>query len=198
MDLEKIILEGGEVAATLRSFEIPKDGELRVSFVLTGAGKVHTLSVSGLKEFGFDASEENVFRVLIESPLFWDYGPQSTIFGQAPLPDPYRFFLDFFGLIRKTYGLKRDPSRYLNWQSGLKDWLGFTYSRSYSLLTAPAPLVEESALLLDVQAASYIVLPVENKAGGNKVEDNSIAAPDLRMFVIGPLWGIASGEISAS
>ena len=97
--------------------------------------------------------------ILYDDPLLWEYGPYSQIFGQAPLPDPYRFFLEYSQLVRDELKLRRDPVHYLNWRGGLSLWLELVYSRVYSLMVAPSPLIEGAIELLDRQVASYEVLP---------------------------------------
>lgn len=101
-------------------------------------------------------------QILDDDPLLWDYGPRSSIYGNAPLPDPPRFLFDFIKLFQPKLRGARDPLRYLNWRENFAEWREFVYSRSYLLLTAPQTIAEETALLiLDAQAAEYTVLPVE-------------------------------------
>ena len=97
-------------------------------------------------------------RVSSSHPLLWDYGGYSSIFGNAPLPDPPRFFHEFYQLVRSDLGVPRDPVRYLNWKEHLGEWLEFVYSRTYQLLSAPAPIAEAATELLEVQAAEYTIL----------------------------------------
>ncbi len=94
-----------------------------------------------------------------ESPLFWNYQPQGSIFGHAPLPDPPRFFHEFHELILGTLGIKRDPITYLNWQKNFLGWRNIVLSRTYQLLHAPWQVVEASTELLDAQVADYHALP---------------------------------------
>jgi hypothetical protein len=117
---------------------------------------------SGVREYSlsFQPGEylSHIF-VSAESALLWDYGPWLAVYGNAPLPDPHRFFSEFYQLVRFELQLSWDPSSYLKWGHGFSEWLGHVYTRSYLMLRAPAPLAEAALPLLDVQAAEYTVLP---------------------------------------
>jgi hypothetical protein len=130
--------------------DAPREAEfiLRITSVAEQHIEPQLLAESGL-----------AFQLTADHPLLLDYGPRSSIFGQAPLPDPYRFFLEFHKLVRDTWKIPRDPVKYLNWQGSLSDWLVMVYSRSFNLLSAPVPIAEACRELLDAQVADYILLP---------------------------------------
>lgn len=118
--------------------------------------------LTGVKETSIDLAQGCAvgrIQLLVRSPLLWDYGRFSNIYGNAPLPDPPKFFFDFFQLVKYKLGSPRDPAHYLNWKSTFSEWLDFVYSRTYCLLRAPAPIAEACTELLDVQAADYYLLP---------------------------------------
>ncbi|MCB0325473.1 MAG: hypothetical protein KDD69_17945, partial [Bdellovibrionales bacterium] len=123
--------------------------------VLSGRGPEGPISVElqGVSECEVRLPE--AARAVLSShrddPLLWDYGPRSTLFGNAPLPDPPRFFHEFHELVRGQFRLERDPLRYLNWQGNFMEWRDRVVSRTYLLLTAPAPIAEAASQLLDDQ-----------------------------------------------
>lgn len=121
-------------------------------------------------------------------PLLWDYGGYSSIFGNAPLPDPPRFFHEFYQLVRSELGVPRDPVRYLNWSDHLSQWLEFVYSRTYQLLSAPAPIAEAACELLDVQAAEYTILP-------DPVEKQEPGSCELLAVSFGSSWVICRSAV---
>lgn len=129
----------------------------------------------------------HLLRISDDDPLLWELGPRSQLFGTAPLPDPYRFFLEFTRLVRDELKIRRDPVRYLNWRGGLTEWLEIVYSRTFSLFTGPAPLAELAAELLERQAASYQLLP----AGADHVSIDG--SPDRLLFDVGCGWIMAGG-----
>ena len=92
-------------------------------------------------------------------PLLTEYDDWQSIFGQAPLPDPYRFFLEFHRLVRDVAGLPREPVEYLNFRGSMIQWLEVVYSRSYLLLSAPTSVVAGAQALLDAQSVPHIALP---------------------------------------
>lgn len=161
----------------------PDTAEKEIEIVLKGVRE--TGLVLGVEQDG------NTLEVLQESPLLWDYGSTSTIYGNAPLPDPPRFFFEFCQLVKFSLGIDRDPVAYLNWKNDFSEWLEFVFSRSYCLLSAPDPVVEATRSLLDVQAAEYAVL--SDPAKERVLEDVS----SLKVVKIGPSWIICS-EASVS
>lgn len=141
--------------------------------------------LSGIRELAVHETtvpfETTSFGVADDDPLLWNFGPQSTIFGIAPLPDPYRFFLEFYRVVQRDLKLRRDPTEYLNWRSGMSDWLELVYSRAYNLLTAPTPVVEAAVPLLEAQVALFQVLPIQ--------QPTPQSAPRLLYF--GESWIVA-------
>ncbi len=125
--------------------------------------------------------ETTEFGVTADDPLLWNFGARSTIFGIAPLPDPYRFFLEFYRVVQRDLKLRRDPTEYLNWRSGMSDWLELVYSRAYNLLTAPTAVVDAAVPLLEAQVADFQVLPLN--------EPTTLSEPRLLYF--GDSWIVA-------
>lgn len=184
-----------ETAITFSELEWSREGSLVLRFETSPWWG--TSSYSGFSLCLEDVCENSlkmcpgdaVSQILLESDssLLWDYGSTSTIFGNAPLPDPPRFFFEFFQLVKYRLGVPRDPAGYLNWKENFSEWLGFVYSRSYCLLSAPNPIVEGAIELLDVQAAEYAVLP--NPI--DTVQSNSVE--ELSVFRLDDSWVIAKG-----
>ncbi len=147
--------------------EIPRnqEGELRFSFE---GVRENTLSVgSRAKDIGLS----------FEHPILWDYGPTGSIFGNAPLPDPPKFYFDFHNLVSYRLGVPRNPNTYLNFSSSLDEWLQFVYSRTFQLLGAPMEIASKAAKLLEAQAADFTLLPDEAKEH-----------PTLAVLFLGNSW----------
>lgn len=134
-------------------------------------GQPLSLLIEGCREALFNAVHEPFTNVelLTTHPML---GDMVTLFGNAPLPDPPRFFFDFHRMCSRL-GVAGDPSRYLNWQGSLGQWLEFVYSRSYRLLTAPREVAEGCLELLDAQLADYYFMP------------DPVAEP-MQLLVLGP------------
>lgn len=111
-------------------------------------------------------------------------GTWQSIFGQAPLPDPYRFFLEFQRAVRDRLSMSRDPVEYLNLPTSLASWVELVYGRSFLLLTAPLPVVEAALPLLDAQSMPHLPLPAANPLWA--------AAPPKIFFCCGRSWVLAS------
>jgi hypothetical protein len=114
-------------------------------------------------------------------PLLADVNSWLAIFGQAPLPDPYRFLLEFYQLVQDRLSLAVNPVDYLNFQDSINKWLNVVYSRSYMLLAAPAAVVEGVRPILDAQLAEYIVLahkPPELKSPPSNRLQSSLSSAD--------------------
>ena len=179
-----------DLSVTIHSLRIEADSaKLKVEVVPwwqkgTEPVALH-FDLAGVQELAIHEStlpcETVSFGIADEDPLLWNFGPQSTIFGIAPLPDPYRFFLEFYRVVQRDLKLRRDPTEYLNWRSGMSDWLELVYSRAYNLLTAPTPVVEAAVPLLEAQVALFQVLPVQTPTRSS--------APRLLYF--GDSWIVA-------
>lgn len=139
------------------------------------------LTCAGVEQYSFSGNTSSPAGLEVSKvhPLLWRYGPQATVFGTAPLPDPQRFFFDFYRLIREELQLPGDPALYLNGGQQFSRWLEFVGSRAYRLLTGPVPVTEGARELLDVQAAEYTVLPDETHSGPR--------AEELQVVQIGAL-----------
>ena len=120
-----------------------------------------------------------------DHPALLSFGPQATVFCTAPLPDPQRFFFDFYRLVQTELSLSVDPARYLNGEGDLGRWLEFVYSRAYRLMSGPQLLVERVRDLLDAQAAQYEVLP-------DAPIDFGVAAGALHVLTAGNLQVVCS------
>ncbi len=149
------------------------------------SGKVQAIIASGLAEYAFRQeakAQPRHFQLFSDHPLLLDYGPRAGIFGQAPLPDPYRFFLEFHKLVRDIISIPREPIHYLNWPGRMSEWLSIVYNRSYNLLTAPTAVAQGASELLDAQLCEHHILP----------EPPKIAA-SLQVLTTGTEWVIAEG-----
>ncbi len=124
----------------------------RITFKLTGVSEYRIIRPT-------DTFTAEDIRLAVDDPVTWDYGKLYSVFGNAPLPDPPRFFLEFYRLIKSELGSRRDPVEYLNWQESFSQWLGLVYSRSYNLLTGPLQVAEGACKLLEAQALEYTILP---------------------------------------
>ncbi len=151
----------------LQQFGLEADGKFRASFTTvcwwdTPAERNYTLSLDRVQEYLLVDPPDKDIVVLscgFDSPLLLNYQPTSSIFGQAPLPDPPRFFHEFYELIQGTLGIKRDPITYLNWQDSFLGWRNMVLSRTYRMLNGPAQVVDGASELLERQVADHIVLP---------------------------------------
>jgi hypothetical protein len=153
-----------------------------------------TLSVESVVEMQFSLLPGQLVqsaKIDPHSPLLWDYGPAASIFGNAPLPDPPRFFHEFHELVCGTLGIMRDPIKYLNWQGSFLGWRNIVVSRSFQLLSAGAPLVEAAAPLLDAQAAEYAILP--DPPGGKA----SLSQPPSCALMLGDSWVLGASVLLA-
>jgi hypothetical protein len=153
------------------------DGQLR--FLLEGV-RENTLSV------GNQSSE---IELSFEHPILWDYGPTASIFGNAPLPDPPKFYFDFHDLVSFRLGVPRDPNTYLNFTNSLDEWLAFVYSRTFQLLRAPKVIASKAGQLLENQAADFTLLPDDLE------EDKALA-----VLVLGDSWVVfeSGGAVQGS
>ena len=181
-----------DMPVSLRGAALQEDGHLRLILHCQlrpeAVPAVLTVDVSQPAEYFIHAkgAPAEVTEILLtdDHPILLDYGPRASIFGQAPLPDPYRFFLEFHKLIRDRLSIPREPIRYLNWPGRMSEWLGIVYGRSYNLLTAPAPVVQGASELLDAQLCEHHVLP----------EPPTESAP-RKVLVVGDQWVVGSSFV---
>lgn len=115
-----------------------------------------------------DPGEDRTVRAVTDGPLVWDYRSRCSIMGNAPLPDPPRFFVEFSGLLHDL-GVDRPASCYLNWRGSFAGWREVAYSRASLLLSAPHEIAAPAAELLDHQAADYMLLNDPLPEGGDRV-----------------------------
>lgn len=169
MKLEEFFTQKPEdTLSMLKSVELRAEAGGQLIFLTnkpwwtTGESAEFSLSFERVSEVSLlDAATALVQTLCVDtqSPLLWNYQPQGSIFGHAPLPDPPRFFHEFYELVVGTLGIKRDPIDYLNWQKNFLGWRNIVLSRAYQLLHAPWQVVEASTLLLDAQVADYNPIP---------------------------------------
>lgn len=130
---------------------------------------------------GYRASYVDDLEVLSEHPLLWQYGQHAKIFGNAPLPDADRFFLDFTELVESELHLFGRAASYLG--ARFSDWRRrVTEHAMYQLLEGPAPLMVACQSLLDRQNAVYRLLVGDEHPG-----------PPLSLVVIGESFVICEG-----
>ena len=135
-----------------------QDAELRFK----REGENLRLLALGIKELEHRHSDQpslSALEVFEDHPMLLDYGPRASLFGRAPLPDPYRFFLEFHKLVRDEFAIDREPIRYLNYKGRMSEWLSIVYSRSFTAMTGPLVLAEAATKLLDAQVAEYTLIP---------------------------------------
>jgi len=152
--------ENAEVLFRLEELRLEESGSALVS--VSSANGDKSILASGVQEISLTRKRDVVptaLRLSSEHPLLADYGKRASLFGRAPLPDPYRFFLEFHKLVRDQFGIEREPLRYLNYKGRMSEWLAMVYSRTFNLLSGPSALVEAAAELLDAQVAEYTLLP---------------------------------------
>lgn len=145
-------------------------GDVRVRIVMRG---VRASNIA----LGWRQSEVEELVVLTDDPRLWVYGTHATIFGNSPLPDPKRLFLEYWDLVHVTLhaeaaadiGDKFVP--FTTWAARVSG------NRSYELLDGPLPLMEACRPLLDAQGVDYVVLK-----GPERQPD------DLRVVWIGESW----------
>jgi len=178
-----------EMPIILRGGVLREDGVLQLSLHCQlrpeTVPAVLTVEVEKPAEYVFHGASKlpEVSEVLLTDshPLLLNYGPRASIFGQAPLPDPYRFFLEFHKLVRDKLAIPREPISYLNFPGRMSEWLGIVYSRSYNLLTAPASVVQGASELLDAQLCEHHVLP-----------EPALVSHPLKVLVVGEQWVVGS------
>ena len=114
---------------------------------------------------GWRQSEVEDLTTSADDPLLWHYGPHASIYGNAPLADPGRFFLGFADLVQQRLRTGRDVAHYFDY-APFADWAHrVTQHSSFHLLTAPEPVIESCRTLLDEQQASYTVLRQSHRSG---------------------------------
>ncbi len=192
MDLIEFLKGKSDVAITWSAMAAVEDATLTFDCSVDGtssqSSREFQIRATGVTEsqLNFTGGKAVYLSASRTHPLLWDYGGYSSIVGNAPLPDPPRFFHEFYQLVRSELGVARDPVRYLNWNTHLSEWLEFVYSRSYQLLSAPAAIAEAATELLDVQAAEYVVLPDPPK-------EDAVPHDSLLALVLDDSWLVCQG-----
>jgi len=111
--------------------------------------------------YGFLEAED--LEVRADDPLLWAHGPWATIFGNAPLPDPARFFVEFCDMLSRELWTGRDPSWYFRGQS-FQEWRKLVgSSTTYRLLDGPVKVMEACMPLLRAQGADSRLLRSSNR-----------------------------------
>jgi hypothetical protein len=146
---ESALRSSGSVVLRLSVDNWPKIGIDSAQTILVELGGVRDCRLIG------EGGGARTLAVEISGPLVWDQLTRCSIMGNAPLPDPPRFFLEFSGLLNDL-GAVRSASEYLNWRGGFSAWREIVYSRSFLLLTAPHEIGAAATELLENQAAEYI------------------------------------------
>lgn len=170
------------IATQSWSEEVSTKIRLRLAFTDVVAAQLHSRTV-GLGS-----------PVRHDDPMLCEIGPWQSIFGQAPLPDPYRFFLEFQRHVRDALGIVRDPAEYLNFRGSMGSWIELVYGRSYLLLTAPAAVIPGAVAMLEAQSVPHIAL------GETRGTPAIAAAPAALGFRCGRSWliaGAVTGELVA-
>lgn len=101
---------------------------------------------------------EDDLAVKDDDPLLWPHGTHATIFGNSRMPDPRRFFAEFWDLFHvelRAGGAVQFPFQY----HSFRDWAQRVTSHdSYKLLDGPARVMEPACALLDAQSVRYRLL----------------------------------------
>lgn len=96
--------------------------------------------------------------VVRDDPLLWAYGTHATIFGNSPVPDPARLFLEYWDLVherlhaRSAADLRSSFVPFTRWAARVGE------NRMYHLLEGPLPLMEACRPLLDAQGVQYVLI----------------------------------------
>jgi hypothetical protein len=115
-------------------------------------------------------------EVLLDAPRLWAYGEHASIYGNAPLPGPDRFFARFADLVEHGLRMGVGTSTYLG--TDAEEWRRrVTGAAPYLLLTAPVRVVEACLPYLDEQQAEYSVV----RSAGRP-------SAALQLVVIGESW----------
>lgn len=107
---------------------------------------------------GYHTAEVRDLRIQEASPYLWPYGIWGSIFGNAPLPDPRRFLVEFTDLFHHELHAAGallfpfEPVPFAAWA----DRVGS--NASYQLMDGPLPLLEAVRPLLEAQGLDYTLL----------------------------------------
>jgi hypothetical protein len=122
-------------------------------------------------------AEVEDLEVLLDAPRLWAYGEHASIYGNAPLPDPDRFFARFADLVEHGLRMGVGTSTYLG--TDAEEWRRrVTGAAPYLLLTAPVQVVEACRPYLDEQPAEYSVIRSARRP----------SAAALQLVVVGESW----------
>jgi hypothetical protein len=106
---------------------------------------------------GWRQSEVEELEVLDDHPLLWAHGEHASIYGNAPLPDPDRFFVQLADVLEQSTSGSRPVTPLLG--ATVVDWRRrVTTNGPFLLLTAPARVVDACLPFLDAQQAGYSVV----------------------------------------
>ncbi|HYW11503.1 MAG TPA: hypothetical protein VE871_06080 [Longimicrobium sp.] len=131
---------------------------------------------------GWRAGEVEDLEVIDEDhPLLWVHGAHASIYGNAPLPEPDRFFMQLADLVEGS-GIGRPVMSVLD--TTAEDWRRRVAGPTpYLLLTAPQPIIDACLPFLDAQRADYSVLRPQHCSA------RATSLP-LQLVVIGESWVI--------
>ncbi|MCC6932278.1 MAG: hypothetical protein IT292_03370 [Deltaproteobacteria bacterium] len=113
-----------------------------------------------------------------------DYLTTYSLYGNAPLPDPYRFYWDFSVMLRDEFGSLRNPDFYLAVDATLKGWMSNCYNRAFFLGRVPEIMLARTQELLDVQACEYQALK------------NEVPECTDKLFIRSNLFWAVAGNVS--
>ena len=140
------------------------------------AGKSGELTITcrgvcgGEIRLGWRAGDVEDLTVRADDARLWQFGTHGTVFGNAPMPDPRRFLVEFSDVLwaRLASG-SADAIEYLG-AGSLAEWEARAGGHAnYALLKGPLPLLEAVAPLLDAQGVEYRVVAGPARDTGTRV-----------------------------
>ena len=159
---EIAVRAGGTVVLRIEAAAWPELGIENNSELVVEFSGVRGYKISDAADSGSE------LRIDVDGPLCWDYRTTCSIMGNAPLPDPHRFFVEFSGLL-SDLGARQSAKEYLNWRGSFAAWREIVVSRAFLLLNAPIEIAAPATELLDYQAAEYMLLNDPPPPGGENV-----------------------------
>lgn len=120
--------------------------------------------------------EDEDLLVLQDAPEVWACGTHATVFGNAPLRDPARFFVEWWDRVHELHAedvaeLHENFVPFTAWAERVSQ------HESYTLLRGPQRLLEEALPLLDAQGVHYALVSGPERP-----------TTELQLVVFGPSW----------